>query len=284
MTLLGSNANLMRILFRSTEFLSANEIAQLVAQKIPVFLPHGFDVLDIGASKGGGSIQFLTTAIKKHRLAKNDTRTLGIDIDPYKVKECLSKNHTCMEGNVLQLQALNDTTVSGTTMWHVLEHMPTCDVAKEIWLKSSSIATKFALFHGPVFDNEHVLRQAGFHRFYEDWTGHSCHFDSNMLIGAIESSPKTPTAYIVVLLKPITSSENNVILPHGAEIDSHHYDPSLHPPKPNVVEFSSPIYEEMRACAIFESLDELSLYSALAVDDVLGVMGRFSGVIVKCQL
>ena len=120
-------------------------------------------------------------------------KTLGIDIDPTKVDHCNKNGLTCIQRDILKLQATSQ--VAGTTMWHVLEHMPTCE-------------------------------------------------------------------------------------------NSHHYNPSIHPPKPSpAVEFSEPvIYEEMRACAIYEPLDNLHVYSAMALLDVLKLVNSSPRLIVRCRL
>lgn len=267
-------------------YLTQAEILRLQQLDDPVVLPRGFRVVDIGASKGRGSSQFLTQALRKHsfrnRIVAN--MTIGIDIDATKVDVCNKNGQTCMQGNVLKLQVANDTLPPvGATMWHVLEHMPTCDLAKTMWHKASSLVSGFSLFHGPAFDDSFVLQHEGFHRFYEDWSGHTCHWDSTMMVDAITTSPQVATAYIVVLIKPFTSSSSNIVLPKGAEFDSHHYNASAHPPKKTVT-FDIPLYEEMRACAIYEPLKVLNLFSALALDDVLSVMKRFHGTIVTCRI
>jgi hypothetical protein len=279
-------------------YLSANQIAELEQDTTPVILPSGYDVLDIGASKGAGSILFLPSALKQtlgeKGLEVHTPKALGIDIDPAKVATCLERNQTCVQGNVLSLKVDQGPVVSGTTLWHVLEHMPTCDMAKQIWQKATETVREFASFHGPSFDHADVLRKAGFHRFYENWSGHRCHFDSAMLIEAIERSSPTQQqlqAYVVVQLRPIVSSESTVLLPNGAEYNSHHYDPSIHRRKPKKVTQFTDIYEEMRACAVYQPLlldttTTISLFTALALRDCLDpkLMQRYQGVVVKCRI
>jgi Methylase involved in ubiquinone/menaquinone biosynthesis len=137
-------------------------------------LPPGFDVLDVGASKGAGSINFLSQALEsefgKHQATGYHPRTLGVDIDPNKVAICRKAGKECLEGNILELTS-GDNSVGGVTAWHVLEHMPSCQVAEKIWIRTSQLADRFSLFHGPAFDDAHVLLDKGFHRFYEVSTG-----------------------------------------------------------------------------------------------------------------
>jgi hypothetical protein len=274
------------------KYMSMVELAKLEQLESAVVLPKGYDVLDIGASKGEGSIAFLQKAVKEtlgvSAMDQLSPKSIGIDLDPAKVQTCIEHGQTCIQGNVLNLVVAEDAggvSVAGSTMWHVLEHMPTCEIAKEIWHKSAQISRLFSLFHGPSFDQAKILSTASFHRFYENWGGHRCHFDSEMLINAIETSPlASTTTYIVANLKPITSSNSNVLLPNGASKDSHHYDPSIHPSKPAKTTTFSNVYEQMRACAVYEPLDQLSLYSALALLDVLGQLKNLKGKVVKCHI
>uniref|UniRef100_A0A7S1UW78 Uncharacterized protein n=1 Tax=Grammatophora oceanica TaxID=210454 RepID=A0A7S1UW78_9STRA len=195
-------------------------------------LPNGYDVLDIGASKGG-SFTFLEAAVQStlkgsQSLSHFQSRTLGLDIDPAKVDICNSDpSRTCIQGDVLKLQEVSNS-VAGTTMWHVLEHMPDCDLAMSIWQKASQVASSFTSFRGPVFDDAAYLSQLGFHRYYEDWTGHTCPFDSAMISRAIETSPKQPRVALVIVSKPIDNSTSDVILPTEAARNSHHY--AIHAP------------------------------------------------------
>jgi hypothetical protein len=277
------------------QYMSQHEIAAVEqsSDNKPVFVPTGYDVLDIGASQGRGSVKFLEDAIKNSlkRKISYTPKTLGVDIDPNKVQTCKANGGDCMQGDVLKLQVKEGTSgVSGITMWHVLEHMPTCDLAKQIWIKSSSIGRYWTHFRGPSFDNANVLKDAGFHRFFENWSGHPCHFDSKMIVDAIQSSPVKPAAYIVANLKQVKNSESNVLLPNGSDRNSHHYDVSIHPPKPkSVTTFSDPeIYEEMRACAIYDTIlkDDtiLALDTALCLKDVLSALEKFGGTVVECHV
>lgn len=52
--------------FTNVEYLSQAEILSMQQHDESVVLPAGFDVLDIGASKGNGSSIFLATALQKH--------------------------------------------------------------------------------------------------------------------------------------------------------------------------------------------------------------------------
>eukprot|EP00557_Chaetoceros_sp_GSL56_P002539 CAMPEP_0176493804 /NCGR_PEP_ID=MMETSP0200_2-20121128/9740_1 /TAXON_ID=947934 /ORGANISM="Chaetoceros sp., Strain GSL56" /LENGTH=371 /DNA_ID=CAMNT_0017891483 /DNA_START=75 /DNA_END=1187 /DNA_ORIENTATION=- len=264
--------------------------AEKESKGVPVVLPPGFDVLDVGASKGVGSINFLPQALKsefgKYQALEYNPRTLGVDIDPNKVAICRQAGKECLVGNILELSS-GGNSVGGVTAWHVLEHMPSCDIAEKIWMRTSELADRFSLFHGPAFDDSHVLSDKGFHRFYENWTGHRCHFNSSMLSRAINSSPHVASAYIIALIHPIETSKSDVILPNGASMNSHHYNSDIHPPKLENVHFLPTVYEEMRACVLYEALGTgnttitVGLDAALALKDIFKLLGKSQ--IVSCQ-
>ena len=196
-------------------------------------------------------------------------------------------------GSQYTVDKLGTPVVTGITFWHVLEHMPTVSLAKEIWKSAAGVASHFASFRGPVFDDADVFDQVepkGMHRFFENWRGHPCHFTSSDLKEAMLSdTKKKPTAHIILIHKPITSSASNVILPPGAAVDSHHYNEKEHGPK-RIVEFPKVLYEEMRACAFYgpslddskldEQMDEQLLYSAFCFVDALDA--KDSPKIVSC--
>lgn len=272
--------------------------------------PDGYDVIDIGASKGlgWGSINFLTNALKPlgapHKKAILDPRTLGLDIDPKKVELCNKAQrgtyNKCAVGDILTLSAtslegMSTRTISGNTYWHVLEHIPNCEYAEKMWVKAAALSKRFSNFHGPAFDHELSAQgttPTGFHRFWENWTGHKCHFNSTMLERAIMRTAKT-TAHVITNFGRIESTDHTIILPKGSVKDSHHYDPDVHPLKGEptlLMKDNQTLYEEMRACAIYDhGIDNneihISLFSALCLNDALqGPKNMVGSQIVSCSL
>ena len=69
-------------------------------------------------------------------------KTLGLDIDPAKVEKCVGSGHECIRGDAMRISR-NGAKVKGSTMWHVLEHLPTCEMSRSIWEKSSVISILF---------------------------------------------------------------------------------------------------------------------------------------------
>ncbi len=269
--------------------------------------PEGYDVIDIGSSKGSGSINFLQFASNELlgddldsqlKRAVLDFRTLGLDYDPEKVETCneaqKGTTNKCQLANILtltpeSLDSMSKRKVRGNSYWHVLEHIPNCELAQEMWTKAADLSKSFSSFHGPAFDNEMSesgVEPTGYHRFWENWSGHTCHFNSTMLEQAIKKTAKT-TAYVIVNYGSIESTDHSIIVPKGTEKNSHHFDPAIHPSKESL-QLDKVIYEEMRGCAIYDDISEkskhMSLFSALCLRDALRGPSRTSGLeVVSCS-
>ena len=278
--------------FRSTSDLKEGQKQIYVNGKIfetfaDTKIPSGFSILDIGASSGGSS-NFLREAYKNTLGSTFEAgKTLGLDIDPAKVKKCINSGHQCVGGDATRLSQ-NKVKVKGTTMWHVLEHLPTCEMSRAIWKESSTISTLFSSFRGPVFDQAEVLNKAGFHRYYENWRGHTCHWNASMLADAINASDKT-VSHLIVFLQPIIDSGHEAVLPNGAKQDSHTYEATVHPPKPEAsVQFDEVVYREMRAVAVYDSKikyseDMVEFETALAIRDVVKPLLLKEGKVFSCR-
>lgn len=245
------------------------------SSEIPHQTSRGVDVLDIGSNLGG-SVSFMENALNQVLRDSHKrsivVKVLGVDKDPKKVSSATANGAHVVEADVLQtsivdLEKLCQGRVMGVTVWHVLEHMPDCAVASAIWRKASKLVREFISFRGPSFDDFARLRDLGFHRYYEDWHGHTCEYTSRLLLESLYATSRPIEAAIVILSKPITSSDSRVILPRGSVSDSHHYDPARHPSKVSLP-FEVPFYEEMRACIVYRT-NEISLRSAMCLRDVL---------------
>ena len=215
-------------------------------KQVSIMRPDGYDVIDIGASKGSGSINFLQDAlsqvVNEERRKLLDPRTLGLDYDPKKVETCkaaqLGTQNDCRLADILKItpESLYENhkrKISGNSYWHVLEHIPNCELSQKMWIKAASLSRSFSSFHGPAFDNALSAsgeRPTSYHRYWENWTGHTCHFNSTMLERAMKQTKKT-TAYIIINYGTIEDTSNSIILPKGSQSNSHHYDPKIHPPK-----------------------------------------------------
>ena len=253
-------------------------------------LPDGYDVLDVGPSKGKISINFLHQAVSELRFVETDTterldvRTLGLDYDQKKVDQCNLANkesrNDCLLFNILTEtpQALKQSrTISGNSYWHVLEHIPDCHMAHNMWTKAAAFSQRFSSFHGPAFDDELVaynVKPSGPHRFWEHWSGHKCHFNSTHLENAIRAVPKT-RSFVVINYGKIETTASKIIVPADTPENSHHYDQSSMPAK-DIVPLVPPRYEEMRACAVYDNIRDMSLYAALCLRDAFAAPPRLA--------
>jgi len=213
------------------------------------------------------------------------------------VKHKKNTRNDCQEANILtltleSLQTLSKRTVRGNTYWHVLEHIPNCDFAEEMWRKAAELSQSFSLFHGPAFDDEmkaYGEAPIGYHRYWENWTGHKCHFNSTMLERAMKSVTKTK-AYVIVNYDRIETTDHPLILPKGTEKNSHQYTPDEHPPKESLP-LDKVRYAEMRGCAIYDDIFENSksmgiagIFSALCLRDaLLGTSRAVGRNVVSCS-
>ncbi|GFH62041.1 hypothetical protein CTEN210_18517 [Chaetoceros tenuissimus] len=183
---------------------------------------------------------------------------------------------------------MSERTIRGNTYWHVLEHIPNCELAKEMWVKAAGLSRSFSSFHGPAYDDEMYAANempSDYHRFYENWHGHKCHFNSTMLEDAMKRTLKTK-AYIIVNHGPITSTDHTHILPKGTPKDSGKYDPKIHLPKESKP-LDKILYEEMWGCAIYDDIQQtkgMSIFSAFCIHDTMMCNKKSSGhKIVSCS-
>merc|ERR1719201_1861759 len=86
--------------------------------------------------------------------------------------------------------------------------------AIHLWRASCTAATGFCFMEGPSYDGEQALRALGFMRYYEAWSGHTCHFNSTSLVKAISSGDQShrPGASLVMLYRRIRSTSSEVVL------------------------------------------------------------------------
>jgi len=113
--------------------------ANLVLTDLP---KQTFVTNNIGANHGG-STRFFPGAVLKlfidvDKVPAINTRTIGIDIDHKKVLLARAANVDCVQAGALKLtrESLHKVCgrkVKGATMWHVLEHMPSCDIAQNVF-------------------------------------------------------------------------------------------------------------------------------------------------------
>lgn len=192
-----------------------------------------YDVVDVGASKGTHSLPFIDSINKEFPKDAEPLRIVGLDIDPAKVATCNKGGHTCLQVDVTTLATTPAPLVTGTTLFHVLEHIGVsrnpeqrgnATLANSVLLGAGSIAKVFVYFRGPVFDGSADLQKFGFLRYYETWKGHTCWYNSTHLTkGLLAIAGNRPAKLVVALGTPIESSKHDHILPMTMPEDSFQY-------------------------------------------------------------
>ena len=210
---------------------------------------RGIRYLDLGASLGGSrrAIEHLVRkaelglGMRKAELQQwnsSKQRVLGFDISDSKLRACNADGEAnCAKADLRQLFASHGVPpiVDGVSMMDILEHinLPVADAAHvpphrlrvlhgesfdtalhtaavKLWHASCAAARAFCFMSGPSFDAEASLRELGFMRYYEAWSGHVCHLNSTSLTLAMTDS--RPGASLVMLRTRIPSSSSKMIL------------------------------------------------------------------------
>jgi len=206
--------------------------------------------LDLGASLGG-SRRMIEGLVRKAEpaAAAQEQLVLGLDISDAKLRECNAGGKAmCAKADLRRLFASNGArpVVDGISMVDILEHinLPVADAAHvpphrlrelhgesfdtashraavKLWHASCAAAKRFCFMMGPSFDAEASLRELGFMRYYEAWSGHTCHLNSTSLTLAMTSSRDSrPGASLVMLETRMPSSSSKMILRQPpAEVD-----------------------------------------------------------------
>ncbi|MBW1859601.1 MAG: class I SAM-dependent methyltransferase [Deltaproteobacteria bacterium] len=196
----------------------------------------GYDFIDFGASEGG-SIEFA-------RARLGGTKGVGIDIDPKKVEQMLQVGYDCIQGDITQLD-LPPNSVRFVTMSHVLEHLPDLGAVCKAIECAAKVASEFLFIQGPYFDADEYLEGLGLRPFWSYWSGHRCHLKTEDLRSILLDLGLED--FNMQVYNKVKDSNDRAIHPWNSPINSHEYDPNIHPPKPSI-RFSEPVYREMVCC------------------------------------
>lgn len=206
---------------------------------------RGIRYLDLGASKGGSrNLMEMLVHEAKPAAATHGNAVLGLDISDEKLRMCNAQGKVlCAKADLIRLFARHNAqpVVNGVSMIDILEHInfPAVDAAHvpphrlrfahgssfdtashstavRLWRASCAAAKHFCFMNGPSYDGEASLRALGFMRYYEAWSGHTCHLNSTSLVAAMTRSPGEgrirPGTSLVMLMTRIPSSSSNEIL------------------------------------------------------------------------
>lgn len=191
-----------------------------------------YDFVDFGASIGG-SIDFATKAL-------NGKKGLGIDLDPEKVRKMqeLGFDAYCADFTKLPFP---DKSVRFVVISHVLEHLPSLEIAKASIKQACDLATDFVFIQGPYYDGDEYLNKLGLKFFWSDWKGHTCHFKVKDLKDTLKEL--NVSDYKLFMNKLVTDSMSPFIHPLNSPMNQHDYDPAVHPPK-HLINFDRNLYRE----------------------------------------
>lgn len=194
-----------------------------------------FDFVDFGASHGG-CIDFAKRSL-------GGENGFGIDLDINKVKGMQALGYQCIQGDITRLGDIPDSSVRFVTMSHVLEHLPNADCVSKAIQEAIRISSEFIFIQGPYFDADDYLSNLGLKFYWSDWSGHTFHLTSGILSNIFKDL--SVNDYELLARLRVESSADDYILPLSAQINQHHYDATIHPPKDQSIKFDIPIYKEL---------------------------------------
>ena len=191
-----------------------------------------YDFVDFGASVGG-SIEFAKQALG----GKNG---LGVDIDPNKVKKMQDAGLDAYCADFTKLP-FPKKSVRFVIISHVLEHLPSLEIAKATVKQACNLATDFVFIQGPYYDGDEYLKKLVLKFFWSDWKAHTCHFKVKDMRDTL--SELNITDYKIFMNKNVDDSMSPFIHPLNSPWNQHDYDSSVHPPK-HLITFEKKLYRE----------------------------------------
>ena len=197
----------------------------------------GYDYIDLGCSKGGGS-NYCVKRWKK--------KGLGVDRDPKKVRESNKHGFEAYTGDALKTP-FPDNSFRYAVLMDFLEHLPDLEHGQRAINEAKRLAKDFIFIRNPSFEDESYLAAEGLMHYWAKWHGHPTHptvVDITKMLNAAGL-----TQYSIFYTRPSRSSRDNVFLPLEAPIDQHHYNHKKHGDKPTV-KFPRAVYAQMDFIAI----------------------------------
>ncbi len=191
-----------------------------------------YDFIDFGASKGG-SIDFAKKALG----GKNG---IGIDLNPKKVLEMKANGFDAICADFTKIR-LPKKCVSFVVISHVLEHLPSLEIAQKTIKKACELAKDFVFIQGPYFDGDKYLAENGLKFFWSDWRGHTYHLTVKELRNILSSLKFVE--YKIFMNKEVIDSGSEFIHPFNSPTDQYNYDERYHPKKDLIV-FDKKLYRE----------------------------------------
>ena len=187
----------------------------------------GYDFIDFGCSAGG--------SIDWARRRFGGRRGLGVDISPNKVAAARAAGYDAMQADGARLDQFAGK-VRFATMIHFLEHLPSIEAARKVAGTALQISRDFLYVRQPWFDSDGPLMRQGLKLYWSHWRGHPLPMTSLQAYVLFEELRRTGRCARFALYgrTPITSSDDEAVLPLSAPGDSHQYDADRDGPKPSV--------------------------------------------------
>lgn len=199
-----------------------------------------FDFLDFGCSRGG-SIGLAQTLF-------GQGRGLGLDIDPDKVDLARNAGHEAMIADLTDL-AVPPNLVRFVMLCHFLEHLPGLKMTEKALSSAVRSAREFVYIAQPWFDSDGYLFRRGVKVYWSDWHGHPNRMttlDFHYLLEDLRRREMIE-GYRIFARDAIACSNDAAVHPLASPRNQHHYDETLHPPKPKrSIRFKEPVFSEVQ--------------------------------------
>ena len=193
----------------------------------------GLDFLDLGAGNGG-SFELIKKRYKFNR-------GLAVDIDPRKITLSLQNGIPAIEMDATNLNIFSENSFKCVSIVHVLEHLPSTDLAKAILLESSRVASDFLFIRGPMFYID-FLSSLGLQFYWSNWTGHTLIVEPTDILKMLPTRMTDMSE--IKYIKPVLDSSDKCIHALNGLKDRHDYDSTVDPHKHMDIKFNPIIYRE----------------------------------------
>jgi hypothetical protein len=207
---------------------------------------EGITFFDFGCSNGDGTL---------HMQSITGRKGLGFDVDPAKLKVAAERGILCTSVDIFTLP--DHPLVPDTIIFHMLEHLESLANAKQMIEKACIVSTRAVLIRQPYFDADTRLFHQGFKTFYSHWTGHPNRMttsDFYFVLSAYRAQGLIKD-FVIAYRGLITNSSDDRIHPLDSPIDSHQYNPKVHPKKTMGVRFNFPVFEEIQVLVDIDGND-----------------------------
>jgi len=220
---------------KARHIISAEAIQQIQSLK-SLIADESIEFFDFGCSHGSG---VLWTQKNSGKIG------LGFDIDRKKLEMAAGKGILCTQYDILKLP--DEKLVPFTTIYHMLEHLDSLDLARKFIQKACMVSRKNVFIRQPYFDADTWLAEHGLKTYYSDWTGHKNLMTTSDLRCILYDLRRQGVIkdFAIGYYRPIKDSDSQYIHPIESPKDSHEYDPKKHPPKPAKINFEYPVFYEI---------------------------------------